>query len=837
MLFIFSGACALAYETVWLRLFSIYCGNTTFAATAILTAFMAGLGIGSYFIGRKVDESVHPLRLYALMELLIAIYAFLLPDFFLPQFKPYFGFLTRTLQEHFFPLNVGRFFLVFALLIFPTAMMGGTFPALVKALGGDRGRTSQRLAILYAMNTLGGAIGTAIAGFYAIGSLGLGSTQRWAIFLNLVIAAGSYSLSKWGDYSSAGIPPIPLAPPVRPPENFLLICFGLAGFASLAYEIICLRLFLFLLPYGYNNVYVFSTALSVFLFGLFVGSMLVAGWIERLRNPLDTLAKSQVVLALATAVSLPILSLLLRISPTGEIAEFSTRAFYSFLFCLLVLLPATILMGIALPIYSRLGLANYACLGSDIGRIYAANTAGNIAGAFLGGFVLIPLFGIQKSFALVSLVYLLVGISLVGAAGTSRKGRDYRRIAIAIGIGAVVILAVFPFTRLFKPEPPYKLVHYREGISSTLLVLQDGADSLLQINDFVAAGTDYEHLRNERMMAYLPYLMHNGESKTALVICLGTGTTAGALATVPSIERVTTVEIDEQVPGALGYFSSANFGVDNSRKSKIVIEDGRAFAEFDRGTYDIITGEPLHPKRAGTINLYTREFYENGRKRLAKNGIFAQWIPHHALSQDDMCAIMRTFSDVFPCVYLWMGEQLIMLGTEEQLQPALDRITDRMQPPEVMMGLRQVDFDNPLTVLSGFLIWNESFRIYTAAASPLTDDMPRLEFSRDLKSYNLPRSFFSRRQNFLLMVHGIDPKSPSVKAFYDGQVKSGLAIADMMDENYRPALRSFEEAQRLLPDDRRIARWLILARKLLDEKMKEKQPQQAIPVFPERAVE
>jgi len=837
-LFLVSGGCALVYETVWLRLFSIYCGNTTFAATAVLTAFMAGLGLGSWLIGRWVDESPHPLRLYALMELLIGVYAYLLPEFFLPQFRPYFGWLTTHLQNHFFPLNLGRFGLVLILLLFPTALMGGTFPALVKALGGEYGQTARRLAVLYAMNTLGGAVGVALAGFYAIGNLGLAETQRWAILANLIVAGAAYLLSRWGDYCCTGVSPMPLSPPTRPPESFLLLCFALAGFAALAYEIVAIRLLLFLLPYGYNNVYVFSTVLTTFLLGLFIGSLLVSHWIERLRNPLRTVALMQVVLALATAASLPILSLLMRTTPTDEIASFSTRALYSFLYSFLILLPPTVLMGAALPIYGRLGFANYARLGTDVGKVYASNTAGNIVGAFLGGFLLIPFFGIQKSFALVSLIYLLVGLSLAGAADPARKGRDYRRIAIGIGVAALVLLAVFPFTRLIKPEPPYKLVHYREGISSTLLVLDDGKERVLQINDFVAAGSDYEHLRNQRMMGYLPYLVHGGEPRNALVICLGTGSTAGALCTAPSIQKVTVVEIDEQVPRVLGYFARENFGVEYSRKARFVIEDGRAFVEFDEATYDIVTGEPMHPKRAGTIALYTREYYEYGRKRLAKGGVFAQWVPHHAIRPEEMAAIMRAFSDVFRHSYLWMGEQMVMLGTEEPLHPSYEKVVARMQPPEVLAGLKEIDFDDPLAVLSGFLLWDYGFKMYAAAVNPLTDDLPRLEFSRDLVNHNLPRDFYVMRQSFFGQVSGLDPASPEIQAVYNGHAKTGMGIAEFMDGDYQNAAAYFEEARKLLPSDRRLARWLTTTRGLLEEEERRKNaPPPPVRLMPERAVD
>ncbi len=836
-LFVLSGFCALVYETVWLRYFAFYCGNTTFASTSIFTAFMAGLGIGSYLIGKRVDVSPHPLRVYAALELAIGVYALLLPEF-IRQFKPYFGFLTTHLENHFLPLNIARFCLVFVLLIFPTSMMGGTLPALVKALGGERGQTARRLALLYALNTLGGAAGTAAAGFHFLGTIGLESTQHWVVFANLIIAAAAYLLSRYGDYSSAGIAPHALHAESRPPDNFLLVCFGLAGFAALAYEVVCLRLLLFLLPYGYNNVYVFSTVLSVFLFGIFAGSAAIGLRIERIRNPLRTLAIIQIVLGLATAASLPVLSMLLRLESTREIPEFTTRALYSFLYSFVVLFPPTALMGMSLPLYGRLGLANYARLGTDVGRIYAANTMGNIAGAFLGGFALIPLFGIQKSFALVALVYLLVGVVMAGASESPIKQRRYRTFILTVGAGAAAVMFVLPFQRLVKPEPPYKLIHYSEGVSSTLLVLENESERVLQINDFAAAGTSYEALRNQRMMAYLPLIMHK-DPKKVLVICLGTGTTAGAIAVCPGVENVTIVEIDEQVPKALGFFGKANFRLDlMTRKTQVVIEDGRAYTEFTRDHFDIITGEPLHPKRAGTINLYTREYYENGLARLNPGGIFAQWIPYHALTIDELLAILRTFADVFPHCYLWMGEQLIMLGTQDPILPDYNALLARMNVPEIRMGMRQVDFDDPLSILSGFLLWDDSFRAFSMEGRSLVDDLPHLEFSRDIMTHDVLRPLFTRRQSYLPYVTGLDHANPAVMAAYQSHAKTDLAITDMLDEKYADALATFRECESLTPGNPRLVRWIQVATRIVTEQKKksEKHPT-PVKIMPDRAEE
>lgn len=820
LLFISSGFSALVYETLWLRMFAFYCGNTTFATTAVLTAFMAGLGIGSYLLGRRADISPHPLRLYAVMELAIAIYALMLPDFIF-QFKPYFGFLTSSLQNHFFPLNIGRFFLVFFLLIFPTCMMGGTLPALVKALGGERAQTARRLAWLYAMNTLGGVAGTAFAGFHAIGGLGLTSTQRWAIVINLAVAGLAYLLSRVDDYSSIGVHDAQIGAREKPPDSFLLVSFGLAGFAALAYEVLCLRLLLFLLPYGYNNIYVFATVLVVFLSGIVAGSLLIARWIEVLRNPLRTLAILQIVLGFTAAASLPLLSLLLRFAPVEAIPSFSTRAAYSFLFCFVVMFIPTSLMGASLPIYGRLSMARYERLGTDVGRIYAANTLGNIAGAFLGGFILIPFVGIQRSFALVGLVYLLVGVVMVGASDRTNERSRYRAFAAMVGAAALIIVFVLPFPHLIKPPSPFKLLHYSEGISSTLMVLEDGEEKVLQVNDFVAAGTGYHHLRNQRMMAYLPLLLHK-DPKDVLVICLGTGTTAGALTMAPMVQNVTIVEIDEQVPEALSYFAKENYRLDlQTRKARIVIEDGRAYTEFARGSFDIITGEPLHPKRAGTINLYTKEYYENGKRRLKPGGIFAQWIPYHALTTDELLAIMKTFAGTFQNVYLWMGEQLIMIGTEQPLALSYTDVAAKMAVPEIKIGLKEVDFANPLRVFAGFLLWNDTFRQYSLPGNILTDDRPHLEFSRDLEDHNVLQNLFSRRQSILNAVEGIDARSEQVTALYDGHVKCDEGIAAMLDDDYAKALGLFEQSEALLPGDPHVTRCVRLARSALDEKRAE----------------
>ncbi|MBI4532643.1 MAG: hypothetical protein HY711_01750, partial [Candidatus Melainabacteria bacterium] len=75
----FSGLTGLMYEVIWLRYLVRVFGVTTPATASILSIFMGGLALGAAVAGRKVGQIKDPLKVYALVELCLGLYALASP--------------------------------------------------------------------------------------------------------------------------------------------------------------------------------------------------------------------------------------------------------------------------------------------------------------------------------------------------------------------------------------------------------------------------------------------------------------------------------------------------------------------------------------------------------------------------------------------------------------------------------------------------------------------------------------------------------------------------------------------------------------------------------------
>src|ERR1044071_6516006 len=186
--FFFSGIAGLIYEVVWTRMLTQIFGNTTYAIATVLSAFMAGLAIGSYWFGKIADSGKNDFMLYGILVGGVGIYGFLVPWLFAGAQKLY-GPIFGLNQNYPFLFNLVLFFLSFVLLVFPTLLMGATLPVLSRFFVRSFAHFGRRIGDLYATNTLGAVIGCAAGGFFLIPTLGMRQTVYVAAGVNMVIAA------------------------------------------------------------------------------------------------------------------------------------------------------------------------------------------------------------------------------------------------------------------------------------------------------------------------------------------------------------------------------------------------------------------------------------------------------------------------------------------------------------------------------------------------------------------------------------------------------------------------------------------------------------------------
>ena len=375
-LFFFSGSCALIYQITWMRLFRLAMGNTVFTSATVLTAFMAGLALGSWLAGRLADRTGRPLRVYAYLEVLIGLCGLAMTPAF-NALEPVYGWLYHGLDGTGIWLGVGRFLASAALLALPTTLMGATLPLLsrfttqrLESMGRDLGR-------LYALNTLGAALGAALTGFLLVPSLGVQTTLWAAAGANLLIGALAFALA---DAPSANAPADEPAPSRS--DLAALWALGLTGFASMIYEVSWTRTLSLLIG---SSVYAFTLMLVAFICGLGLGSMVLAGWIDRRARLFRTLALLELAVGLTALLPLAVVELVNRYAGSFGLLHLS-----EFLMAFGLMFLPTFAAGGIFPAAAKLYTRHLSKVGKSVGDAYAANTLGAVLGAFCQGLSLDP---------------------------------------------------------------------------------------------------------------------------------------------------------------------------------------------------------------------------------------------------------------------------------------------------------------------------------------------------------------------------------------------------------------------------------------------------------------
>ncbi len=748
-LFFISGAAGLIYEIVWVRQLTLLLGVSIYAVSAVLVAFMGGLGFGAVYFGKKLDQGMAPVRLYAALEISIAVYVLLFP-FILQGLEKSYVLLHPGDGGNVLYVMVLRFILAVSALLVPTGLMGGTLPALSRYLAQQGRVIGKSVGGLYAVNTLGAVAGCVLAGFWLMEHIGLSATLRVGAVLNIICGAGALLLAAeagWVSVSAGGAKAASAETGgFALPHTSILFLFGVSGFCAMALEVLWTRMFILLLN---NTTYAFSLILAIFLLGIGTGSALTARMMKRApRNGAFLFGGFQMGIGLFALASLA--ALLFNRELVGLAGAAGGGFFASMIpgggpmaeaviFSMIIVFPCTFLMGGGFPLILGAISATPEQTGGMVGRFYAMNIAGCVLGSLAAGYLLIPLMGIRFGIVTVSWMAIIAGVYLQLK---STDGKERSRAVFAVVCLLVVTIGVIvagdPAYALSaqKLETGSRVTYYREGPSATVLTASQDSDlsayrkpvSRIWINGDPIAGAFREALQLERLQAHIPLLMHPAPKK-ALVICFGTGSTAGAAA-AHGLERVTAVDISREVFGAADQFAEANFNVAKNPALAMVEEDGRNFLLTTREKYDLITSEPPPPSNAGIVSLYTREYYQLCKKRLAEKGIVSQWIPLHHLSEDDFRALVATFIDVFPNASMWYTKwDAIMVGSNGDMPIDVSRLRDGMAKSGVAESLKGIGIVNVNQLLSNFMMDAGQIRLFTAGMAPVTDDHPYVEFS------------------------------------------------------------------------------------------------------------
>jgi spermidine synthase len=744
--FFLSGASGLIYEVVWTRQFLLTFGTTTAAVSTVLSAFMAGLALGARAFGGAADRSRAPLRLYAYLEAGIGLYALLLPAL-IAWTRPAYVAAARAAAEQPVLLALLRSTLAFALLLCPTVLMGGTLPVLVRLVGQSEARFGWDLGTLYGVNVAGAVAGSLSTGFVLIRFLGVQGATMVGVVANLAISVAALLANAAAGRAAGpvGLPGREGAGPAvaregglpRGARPVLWAVVFLSGFVTLGYEVLWTRILIFSFV---STVYSFTVILATFLAGLALGSWLFAVFVEGKRDRLRSLAASQILAALSALALVPltpklhdlILALSARWGYTGTVQLLGTAASAA----LVMLAPAT-LMGLAFPLGSRLLVGDFRRAGRGVGAAYMVNTFGAVLGALVTGFALIPLFTLKGSLLLLAGVQVAVGWALLRWAGwaPARRGPlvGAAGAALALGFAGVGLLMrgpnpFEPASRFVQGSPEAIEAHH-DGVTASVSVVRyaNGARAI-RIDGFEAAADEVGRYAYMGMLTHIPMLLHP-DPRRVLVISFGTGTTAGAGLLYPDV-RIDAVDINRTIFDVAPHFRMANRDVARDPRARLIVDDGRNYVLVSRERYDIITSEPMPPTYAGSVNLYSREYYALARERLNPGGFLVQWLPFHLLKLGETWAILRTVQEVFPETTAWIQgvTGIIVARRDQAIGLDLPLVRRRLAVEPVARDLRRLGVPGVADLASLFVLGAPGVAHLAGQAGVVTDDHPTLEF-------------------------------------------------------------------------------------------------------------
>jgi spermidine synthase len=677
VLFFLSGACGLVYQVAWARMLVHIFGSTSVAVGTVLGAFMSGLAAGSWLIGRVADRHSHPLRLYAWLEFGAAgtaLGAHALLGFVTPLYLGLYGVLGDWETA----LGFARFGMAFGIVMVPTMLMGATLPVLTRFFVRDTATSGARLSTLYATNTFGGVAGTLLTGFFLIGAVGLNRSVLIAALGN-VIAGGA----AWMFAARAAPTPVS-AMPDRPmatnqtsepsdlsdrAHRLLLLGLAISGLTSFAYEIYWTRALVFFVG---NSTYAVTMMLTAFLTGIGFGGFLARFAVDRTRDRLALFGWTQVLIAATSAASLP---LLFAIAGPQAIRGFlgvnwdqaGTLMLMRFgLSAAVMLVPAT-LIGATFPIAARIGVRSLDRTGASVGRTYAVNTVGNVAGALLPGAVLIPWLGIVKGIQFMAVLNAVVGVAALGSRLRNPLFRWAAPVATSAALFAL-IQAPVPFRFPSAGESPrHELLFYREGPSATTGVIFDPntGEKSMSIDGVGIGGTSFTDYK-QQLLAHIPKLLVDDVS-SELSIGVGSAILVGESARHSGVRELVAVEIEPSVVEGAALFAKENHAVLEDSRLRVVVDDVANFLRTTPKTFRIISSdEKTAQEYASNGFSYSTEYYDLLRERLAPGGVVAQWVPT-SLPHSQYRMILRSFSESFPRAQLWYFPPAFQISTYNTL--------------------------------------------------------------------------------------------------------------------------------------------------------------------------
>ncbi len=720
--FVASGAAGLIYQVVWSSQLVVIFGNTTEAIGTIVTAFLAGLGLGGMVGGLVAPRLRRPLRIYGAVELVIGAAALLVPVGF-ERIAGVYSSVYDTASAG--QLTVVRLLLTLAVVTPVTFLMGLTLPLLTRHLVTSMRTAGAQMGRLYSANTYGAMTGALLAGFVLIELLGLSATTRVAVVLNLLAGlAAMFVASRVPNVTPLRV----LVSAARGDESgltprwraLLYAASFVSGFVALSLEVLWTRM---LAEGTGSQIYNFVVILAIYLLGIASGGRIYRRRSNVERDTPQTLAVTFLGVAVCTILTVPLATMWL---PTINVA----RA--------VMLLPATVFMGYAFPLSARLLTRNPADGSRSIGVLYAWNTLGCILGALAAAFLLAGTLGTNASILVLGAADAAVaGALIIGGAGS--RGASSLRLSLMTA-AAVIVPPILVIT-----ASPVLLTATEHRLAATSLPFFHTEDRLSTVDALggpaykrrlYTSGTAMTTLSvDTKLMAYIPKIMRPGAS-TLLDICFGMGTTFRSALQLGL--QTDAVDLSPSVPLQMPVFYGDAQQYLQSPLAHILTTDGRNYAKLTSRRYDLITVDPPPPiQAAGAAVLYSQQFYADAHHALRSGGLMLQWL-YFAVDLDQFREHLRTFRSVFPHVLVLFTPRsggVYLLGSDDPIAWTDASVSQFLGAPQAVADVANTPDAAYLPPGSWAdrlrrMVWLQDAQVdrFVGAGVIITDDHPLTEY-------------------------------------------------------------------------------------------------------------
>lgn len=701
-----SGLAAIVFEIVWFQQLELAIGSSTVSLGVLVATFMGGMCLGSLLLARCVSLRRHPLLTFAVLELgiaccgLVLVHAVPAVGAFYHRLGPAgpWGYACRAAVAA-------------VCLLPPTVFMGATLPTLAR-WACSRHQVSSP-GWLQAANIAGGVLGCLLAGFLLLPQFDQATAASVAAATNGAAALAALALARRAPHA----PPAAATMPRQATPIAVAVAIGLSGLTALAAEVIWTRLLA--LQVG-GTAYAFTMILAVFLAGLGLGNSIGARVVDTGRNAAAALGWCQLLAVPALAWAAWQIAGFLPYWPIDP--TLATRPLVMFqvdlIRCAWAIVPAAVVWGAAFPLaVAAAGAGQDAA--RPVGLIAAANMAGAVVGAIGGGVLLVWWLGSQRAQQVLMTLSCLAALLLLVPVVVSRR-RAVAAGAVAVAVaGAALAIATVPATpgvlvgcgrNSAGLDGLHEFLFVGEGLQADVAISRGIGGRLYYHNaGKVQASSEPQDMRLQRMLGHLTTLVHD-DPRSVLVIGCGAGVTAGAVALDPRVDTTTVVEIEPLVPqAARAHFGPHNHRVLEDPRVTVVIDDARHYLLTTHRTFDAITSDPLDPWVKGAAALFTVEFLEVVKSRLAPDGVFTMFVQLYAMSEDAVKSQMASFFHVFPDGLVFAntsfgrGYDLVLLGRAGPTVIDVDAVQDRMASPAsaaIGRSLREVGIGSATSLLA-----------------------------------------------------------------------------------------------------------------------------------------